>query len=183
MKKILRLSLDYEVEIKEIVEPSEDPGEYCWETVEKVQAIVNALVQNPGALQELLRFYLYQDYNNDCLYDEDTYEERKILTVDEIIACLKPYLPPCLVPYCMKVLFNEGDDDSFLVKNDGKDLLDSQIYNIKSINFLIEEIGADGNPVFYEKETVLAEPAVTVIADRTGCADYCIKNCAHRKQN
>ena len=68
MKKIYRLTIDFEVEINEKVkvpgEESEEPGEYTPGMLEKTQHIMNAFFMNPVVMHEYIKQRLYWRFLN-----------------------------------------------------------------------------------------------------------------------
>ena len=103
MKKIYRLTIDFEIEINEKVkvpgEESEDPGEYPPGMLEKTQHIMNAFFMNPGILHEYIKFRLYWRFLAFNHLEKLLHGLLGVQDEDQLLPLLTKDIPIRTVPY------------------------------------------------------------------------------------
>lgn len=103
MKKIYRLTIDFETEINEKVKVPgkeiEDPGKYTPEMLEKTQHIMNAFFMNPGIMHEYIKFRLYWAFRDFDQLEKPVYGLLGVQDEYQLLPLLNKDIPTRTVPY------------------------------------------------------------------------------------
>ena len=144
MIKTYRLTLDYEIEINDLVVVPKEEGVYTFEMREKTQFILDALQRHPDVLNEEIKHRIFWGFLDSDASGNDLREIIDLQDEEEIMSRLIQDIPASAMPYYLAI-FCGNEEFQKTISNemdcDGRHLFISQIGRFVPLRGSFEEIG------------------------------------------